>query len=106
MHRHPRPSPVRVSDVDFMQIGEELPLQAPSLSNCFNTGICSWLCNHRCASEGHCTYSPVTAPVPHSHKIHWRRISSEGSWMSGGVINCNMVALLILARMREFGPMS
>ncbi|KAK9906469.1 hypothetical protein WJX75_002462 [Coccomyxa subellipsoidea] len=47
LNRHPRPSPVRVSDVDFMQIGEELLLQAPSLSNCFNTGICSWLCKHR-----------------------------------------------------------
>ncbi|EIE24363.1 hypothetical protein COCSUDRAFT_47246 [Coccomyxa subellipsoidea C-169] len=48
LNRHPRQAPVRVSDVDFMEIGEEvLQQQAPTLSNCFNTGICSWLCQHR-----------------------------------------------------------
>ncbi|CAL8462066.1 g1597 [Coccomyxa elongata] len=47
LRRPARASPVRVSDLDFLQVAEELPKQAPTLSNCFNTGLCAFLCKHR-----------------------------------------------------------
>lgn len=47
LNRPTRASPVRVSDLDFLQVAQELPEQAPTLSNCFKTGLCAFLCKHR-----------------------------------------------------------
>ncbi len=51
MNRPVRPSPVRVSDVDLLDLAQEVAMEAPSLGNCFNTGFCAWLCKHRCSTQ-------------------------------------------------------
>lgn len=46
------PSPVRPADLSLLQaeaLGAAATTQkpAPALGNCFNSGVCEWLCAHR-----------------------------------------------------------
>ncbi|CAK0771560.1 hypothetical protein CVIRNUC_003872 [Coccomyxa viridis] len=42
-----RPAPARIPEGDLQQLLKSLERQPASLANCFNTGICNWLCHHR-----------------------------------------------------------
>lgn len=51
-----RPSPVRLSDSDLLEAEyvitpADTPSPLPSLGNCFNTGMCTWLCRHQRALQ-------------------------------------------------------
>ena len=46
-----RPAPARIPEADLQQLLKSLERQPASLANCFNTGICNWLCHHRCADR-------------------------------------------------------
>ena len=43
------PSPVRAGDMSLLEAaqGTDAHKQAPALHNCFNSGVCEWLCVHR-----------------------------------------------------------
>lgn len=45
-----RPAPARIPEGDLQQLLKSLERQPASLANCFNTGICNWLCHHRRAN--------------------------------------------------------
>lgn len=51
VNRPLRPSPVRVSEVDLLDLAQEAAQESPSLGNCFNSGLCAWLCKHRCSTQ-------------------------------------------------------
>lgn len=42
-----RPAPGRIPQADLLELVQGLNKDPPSLANCFNSGICSWLCRHR-----------------------------------------------------------
>ena len=46
-----RPAPARIPEGDLQELLESLKKQPASLANCFNTGICNWLCHHRCSDQ-------------------------------------------------------
>ena len=46
-----RPAPPRIPEADLQELLKSLKKQPASLANCFNTGICNWLCQHRCAGD-------------------------------------------------------
>jgi hypothetical protein len=43
---------VRISGAELLEAGYALaPPALPGLGNCFNTGLCAWLCHHRGALQ-------------------------------------------------------
>ncbi len=42
-----RPTPGRIAEADLLELADSLEKEAPSLANCFNSGLCNWLCQHR-----------------------------------------------------------
>ena len=46
--------PGRIPEADLLELSDSLEKESPSLANCFNSGLCNWLCQHRRAPSASC----------------------------------------------------